>query len=256
MTISICIICFNEEANIRKSLESSTWADEIIVVDSMSQDKTVEIAEEYTDNVYQRIWPGYVDQKNFSLSKATGDWILSIDADEEISQNLEREITEEIQKGNAKDGYSMPRLSYYQGRWIKHSGFYPDRQLRLFRRGRGYWIGKRVHERVHVDGAVGLLRSTLLHYPYGGAISGQLQTVDRFSTLLAQNLFDEGKRYNPLFVLLRPPVKFIEIYFLRLGLLDGLPGFIIAFTSAYALFVRYVKLRELEKRLRNQFPCC
>jgi glycosyltransferase involved in cell wall biosynthesis len=252
MTISICIICFNEEKNINRCLESSTWADEIIVVDSISQDRTVEIAKEYTDKVYQRAWPGYVDQKNFALSKAKSDWILSIDADEEISQSLKDEIRREIKKKDAKDGYRIPRLSFYQGRWIKHSGFYPDRQLRLFKRNKGHWIGKRVHERVHVNGEIGLLRSDLLHYPYRNTISGQLQAVDRFSSLLAENMHEEGKRYSLLLLLMRPPLKFLEVYFFRLGLLDGLAGFIIALTSAYAIFVRYIKLGELRSRFGNQ----
>ncbi|MCK4816068.1 glycosyltransferase family 2 protein [bacterium] len=186
-TISICIICFNEEKNIRRCLESSTWADEIIAVDSMSQDRTLEIVREYTDKVYQKAWSGYIDQKNFALSKAKSDWVLSIDADEEISQGLQEEIRKEIEKKDAKDGYRIPRLSFYQGRWIKHSGFYPDRQLRLFRRNKGYWVGKRVHERVHVNGEIGLLKSDLLHYPYRNTISGQLQTIDKFSGLLAKN---------------------------------------------------------------------
>lgn len=252
MTLSVCIICFNEERNIKRCLESSTWADEIVVVDSMSQDGTVAIAKEYTDKVYQRQWPGYVGQKNFALSKAKGDWILSADADEEISQSLQYEIKKEIEKEDPKDGYRIPRRSFYQGRWIKHSGFYPDRQLRLFRRNKGYWVGKRVHERVHVNGKIGLLKNDLLHYPYKGTISGQLQAVDRFSSLLAENMHEEGKRYSLLLLLLRPPLKFIEVYFLRVGLLDGLAGFIIALTSAYAMFVRYVKLRELEKRVGNR----
>ena len=252
MTLSVCVICFNEERNIRRCLESSTWADEIVVVDSMSQDETVEIAREYTDKVYQREWPGYIDQKNFALSKAKNDWILSVDADEEISQSLQYEIKREIEKQDAKDGYRIPRRSFYQGRWIKHSGFYPDRQLRLFRRNKGYWVGKRVHERVHVNGEIGLLKKDLLHYPYKGTISGQVQTVDKFSSLLAENRFQEGERYSLFLLLLRPPIKFIEVYFFRLGLLDGLAGFIIALTSAYAMFVRYVKLRELCNRVGNQ----
>jgi len=245
MTLSVCVICFNEERNIRRCLESSTWADEIVVVDSMSQDETVEIAREYTDKVYQREWPGYIDQKNFALSKAKNDWILSVDADEEISQSLQYEIKAEIEKQDAKDGYRIPRRSFYQGRWIKHSGFYPDSQLRLFRRNKGYWVGKRVHEKVHVNGEIGLLKNDLLHFPYRDTISGQLQAVDKFSSLLAENMHEEGKRYSLLLLLLRPPLKFIEVYFLRVGLLDGLAGFIIAVTSAYAMFVRYVKLREL-----------
>jgi glycosyltransferase involved in cell wall biosynthesis len=246
MSISICIICFNEEKNIRRCLESSKWADEIIVVDSMSHDKTAEIAEEYTDKVYQRAWSGFVDGKNFALSKATCEWVLSLDADEQIPEELRDEIQKEIQKKPAKEGYSMPRLSFYQGRWIKHSGFYPDRQLRLFKRGRGAWVGKRVHERMEVKGEVGLLKNDLLHYPYNGIISGQIQTIDAFSTLLAQDLHDRGKRFRPILLLLRPPFKFIEVYLLRLGFLDGMAGLIIALSSAYALFVRYVKLRELQ----------
>jgi glycosyltransferase involved in cell wall biosynthesis len=141
MTISICIICFNEEKNIRRCLECATWANEIIVIDSMSQDKTVEIAREYTDKVYQEAWPGYVDQKNFAISKANGNWILSVDADEEITAALRDEILAETGKADAKNGYRIPRRSFYQGRWINHSGYYPDRQLRLFRRERGHWTG-------------------------------------------------------------------------------------------------------------------
>lgn len=251
MAISICIICLNEEENIRRCLESSKWANEIIVVDSMSQDKTVEIAREYTDKVYQRKWYGFVDGKNFALSKATCEWVVSLDADEEITNELRGEIQEEIGKEHAKEGYTVPRISFYQGRWIRHSGFYPDRQLRLFKRGKGSWVGKRVHERVQVNGEVGQLTNNLLHYPYKGTISGQVQTIDAFSTLLAQNLHEQGKRYSPLLLLLRPPLKFIEVYLLRLGFLDGVAGFIIALSSAYAVFIRYVKLREVEKDLAS-----
>jgi len=252
MTISICIISFNEEQNIRRCLESATWADEIIVVDSMSQDKTVEIVREYTDNVYQKAWPGYVEQKNFALSKAKGEWILSVDADEEITESLRNEILDEIQKDGAKDGYRIPRRSFYLGRWINHSGYYPDRQLRLFRRKRGHWTGGRVHERVDVQGSIGELKGDLLHYPYKGIISGQLQTVNSFSSLMAEDMYERGKRYHTSLLLLRPTFKFFEVYLLKLGFLDGVAGFIIAVTSAYAMFVRYVKLRELWNGLGNK----
>ena len=248
MTLSVCIICFNEERNIKRCLESVAWADEIVVVDSMSQDKTVEIAREHTDRVYERIWTGYVDQKNFALSKAGGDWVLSLDADEEVTEALRSEIQKEIQKEDAHEGYRMPRRSFYQGRWIRHSGFYPDKQLRLFRREQGHWIGGRVHERVEVQGSVGELKNDLLHYPYQGVISGQLATVNRFSSLLAQDLYARGKRYRLALLLTRPPLKFLEVYFLKLGFLDGLAGLIIAVSSAYAMFVRYVKLREIQRR--------
>jgi glycosyltransferase involved in cell wall biosynthesis len=251
MTISICIICFNEEHNIRRCLESSTWADEIIVVDSMSQDKTVAIAKEYTDMVYQKAWPGYLEQKSFALSKANGVWILSLDADEEISTFLRDEILTEIRKTEAKDGYRIPRRSFYQGRWINHSGFYPDKQLRLFRFAKGRWTGGRVHEKVEIKGTVGELKSDILHYPYKGVISGQLQTVNSFSSLFAQDMHESGKHYRLSLLLLRPVFKFLEVYVLKLGFLDGLAGLIIATTSAYALFVRYIKLREIENRFGN-----
>jgi glycosyltransferase involved in cell wall biosynthesis len=248
MQLSICVICFNEEGNIRRCLESSSWADEIVVVDAMSQDKTVQIARQYTDKLFQRPWTGYVDQKNFALSKAQGDWILSVDADEEITERLRDEIKAEIKKSNVKDGYRIPRRSFYQGRWINHSGFYPDKQLRLFRRSHGHWTGGRVHERVQIQGQIGILKNDLLHYPYRGVISGQLTTMNSFSSLLAEDMYEKGKRYNVLLLLLRPLFKFMEVYFLKRGFLDGLAGFIIAVSSAYGMFVRYVKLREIEKR--------
>ena len=252
MPVSIAIICLNEENNIRRCLESSSWADEIVVVDSMSDDRTVEIAGQYTDAVFQRTWTGYEDQKNFALSKSTRDWILSIDADEEISESLRNEILTEIAGPDAKDGYRIPRRSFYQGRWINHSGFYPDRQLRLFRRGQGRWTGGRVHERVEIEGTVGDLKSDLLHYPYKGGISGQLRTVDNFSSLIAEEMYEKGKRCHLLLLLLRPLFKFFEVYFYKMGFLDGPAGFIIGITSAYAVFVRYVKLREIENRLGNK----
>ncbi len=249
MSLSVCIICFNEEQNIKRCLESAAWADEVVVVDSMSEDKTFEIASQFTDAVYQRPWTGYEDQKNFALSKAKGDWVLSIDADEEITEALRNEIVALMGNANAKDGYRIPRRSFYQGRWITHSGYYPDRQLRLFRRDRGHWTGGRVHERVEIKGRVGDLKNDLLHYPYKGVLSGQIQTVDEFSTLMAKDLYAKGKRFHIYLLLLRPFFKFMEVYLLKRGFLDGLAGFIIATSSAYAMFVRYVKLREIENNL-------
>lgn len=251
MTLSVCVICFNEEHNIKRCLESASWADEIIVVDSMSEDKTVEIAKQYTDRVFQRPWTGYLDQKNFAVSKAHGDWILSLDADEKVTPDLRQEIQANIAKADAKDGYRIPRRSFYQGRWINHSSFYPDRQLRLFRRGRGHWIGGRVHERLEIKGSIGDLKNDLLHYPYEGVISGLIQTVNNFSSLIAKDMYEKGKRYRLSLLLLRPLFKFLEVYLLKLGFLDGLAGLVIATSSAYAMFVRYVKLRELEYRLNK-----
>lgn len=245
--MSVCIICYNEASNIRRCLDSVTWADEIIVVDALSHDGTVEIAQEYTDALFQRAWTGYADQKNVALSKARGEWVLSLDADEAVSPSLTKEIQNEISRPDAADGYRIPRRSFYQGRWICHSGFYPDRQLRLFRREKARWVGGRVHERVELDGVERRLNSDIHHYPYKGVISGQIQTVDNFSGLIAEDLFEKGKRFHLIHLLFRPLFKFLEVYLLKRGFLDGLPGLVIAVTSAYALFVRYVKLREIEK---------
>jgi glycosyltransferase involved in cell wall biosynthesis len=249
ITLSVCVICFNEEGNIKRCLDSALWAHEIIVVDSMSEDKTVEISRRYTDKVFQKPWTGYQAQKEFALSKATSDWVLSLDADEEISEALREEIQTQIRQVNALDGYRIPRRSFYQGRWIHHSGYYPDRQLRLAKRKRARWKGGRVHEKLEVRGTIGDLKNDLLHYPYGGIISGQIQKIDTFSGLLAEDLYDQGKRFSLIKLLSRPIGKFLEMYLLQRGFLDGLAGFIIAVSSAYAMFARYVKLREIEQRL-------
>lgn len=247
--ISACIICHNEEQNIKRCLETLKWVQDIIVVDSMSTDRTVEIAEAYTDRIFQRAWPGYAAQKNFALRKAKNDWVLSLDADEAVSKALCDEILSEIAGSEALDGYRIPRRSFYQGRWINHSGYYPDRQLRLFRREKGRWVGGRVHERMAVEGRVGDLKQDLLHYPYGGRLSGQLKTVNSFSTLLAKDMYDRGKRFHLALLFSRPLFKFLEVYVLKRGFMDGLPGLIIAVSDAYAMFVRYVKLREIEAGL-------
>jgi glycosyltransferase involved in cell wall biosynthesis len=226
--------------------------DEIIVVDAMSDDDTVKIASTYTSSIYKRPWTGYVDQKNFALSKAQGDWVLSVDADEAVSPRLREEILAEIERPQVKDGYRIPRRSFYQGRWINYSGFYPDRQLRFFKRDRAEWVGGRVHERVDIKGGVGELKNDLFHYPYQGVISGQLRTVNAFSDLLAADMYEKGTRFHPLLLFVRPFFKFLEVYVLKRGVLDGLPGLIIAVSSAYAMFVRYVKLREMEKGIGVQ----
>lgn len=247
MLVSACVICFNEERNIARCLGSLTWADEIIVVDSGSTDRTVEIARSFTELVHHRSWTGYTDQKNYAMAGARGEWIFSVDADEEASWELRREIERTLERNPPEDGFRIPRRSFYQGRWINHSGFYPDCQLRLFRRGRAKWVGRRVHERVEVEGAVGTLQNDLLHYPYGGIISGQLKTVDAFSSLLAEELRDRGVKFRLWLLVARPVFKFLEVYFLKRGFRDGIAGLIIAVTSAYAMFARYVKLREMEK---------
>ncbi len=252
MKLSVCIICFNEERNIRNCLESVSWADEVIVVDSGSQDKTLEIVRQYNAALFQRPWTGYVDQKNFALSKASCDWVLSLDADEGVSSDLSQEIVTVLHQPPEKDGFRIPRLSFFQDRWIKHCGFYPNRQLRLFKRECGRWVGGRVHERVEINGSVGELKNNLLHYPYKGSIVGLIQTLNNFTTLQAEDMYEKDKRPLLALILFRPFFKFVEVYILKRGFLDGLAGFIIAVTFSYSMFVRYVKLRELENTLEKK----
>ncbi len=244
--ISACIICHNEEKNLERCLQNLKWVHDIVVVDSMSTDGTVEIAQKFRTRIFQRPWPGYAAQKNFALEKAKTDWVLSLDADEVVSEALRDEILSRISKPEALNGYRIPRRSFYLGRWINHSGYYPDRQLRLFRREKGRWEGGRVHERMAVEGRVGNLEQDLLHYPYGGRLTGQLNTINSFSTLLAKDMYDRGKRFHLSLLFFRPLFKFLEVYVLKRGFMDGLPGLIIAVSDAYAMFVRYVKLREFE----------
>ena len=250
MRISVCVICFNEEKNIARCLNSVIWADEIIVVDSLSADATVDIARKYTEMVFERPWPGYVEQRNFALTQSTGDWVFFIDADEEVSSDLKDEILNKV-KEDESDAFKIPRKTFYQGKWINHSGYYPDHVLRFFRRGKAKWVGKRVHERLEINGKIDYLKNDLFHYPYGDRISGQILTVDEFSSLQAEDLWDKGVRYSTLKLIFRPFYKFIEVYFFNKGFLDGAAGFIIAVMSAFNVFVRYVKLREKGISLRS-----
>lgn len=245
--ISAAIITFNEEKNIRGCLGSIKWVDEIIVVDSFSTDKTVEICREYTDRVIQREWSGHVKQKQFALEQATGDWILSLDADERLSQEAAEEIKSRVLHSSPSvDGFILPRQSYYLKRWINHGGWYPDSKLRLVRRGRARWGGDDPHDKLIINGKTGRLRGKILHYVYSD-ISHQLKTVDSFSRISAEQWHKDGKKFNLFFLLFRPPIRFLEMYIWKKGFLDGMPGFIIAVVSSYYIFLKYAKLWELQK---------
>jgi glycosyltransferase involved in cell wall biosynthesis len=253
--ISACIVCFNEENNIRKCLESITWVKDcggqIVVVDSFSTDKTIDICREYTDDVFQNPWPGFVNQKNHALSLAKNDWVLSLDADERISESLRDAILAEWKSGRYKkvDGYLMKRHTFYLGRWINHGGWYPDYKIRLFRKSKGRWGGRDPHDHILMDeaAAVQKLNDDILHYTYED-ISHQIKTIDRFSDASSEALLSEGKTFCLCNLLFRPPVKFIETYLLKLGFLDGLAGFIIAVSSSFYVFVKYAKMWEKNKK--------
>jgi len=245
--LSVCIVTYNEEENIRKCLESVAWAEEIIVVDSFSTDETVAICREYTDRIFQRPWPGHIEQKNFALEQATRPWVLCLDADEYLSPQATAEVIREVSSAsNTFDGFILPRHSYYLGRWINHGGWYPDYKLRLFRRGKARWGGKNPHDKLILDGKSQYLKGDILHTVYRD-LSDQLRTVDSFSGIVAREWFREGKRFNPFAFLFHPPIKFLETYIFKLGFLDGYPGLIIALVSSFYCFLKYAKLWELKR---------
>ena len=241
--ISCCIICFNEEANIRRCLESVKWCDEIIIVDSFSTDRTVDICREYTDHVTQRVWPGYVEQKRFALSQATHEWVLNVDADEEVSPELRCEILAVLQQNHpAVDGFYVPRLVYYLGRWWWR-GWYPGFRLRLFRKAKVRWGGVDPHEKVLLRGQAERLHGPLYHYTYDD-ISDHLRAINGLTEVSSRELALRGKRTRTFDLLLRPWWRFLRFYVLSGGFRDGIPGFFVAVTSAFYVFLKYVKLWE------------
>lgn len=246
--ISACITAGNEEDNIRRCLESVTWCDEIIVVDSFSQDRTPEISLEFTDLVYQHRWLGYIGQKNLIKDLATMPWILFIDADEEVSPALRDEILDEFDSGRAREwcGYEFPRMVKYLGRWIRHGDWYPDVKLRLFRKDKGRCGGREPHDRMIVDGPIRRLKKPIHHYTYAG-ISDQIDTLNRFSSITAEGQHRDGRRFKLHNLLFRPIFRFFRSYILKGGVLDGLPGLMISMSTSYGVFVKYAKLWELEK---------
>jgi glycosyltransferase involved in cell wall biosynthesis len=242
MKISATIITFNEQNNIARAIESLRCFDEVVVVDSGSVDRTVEIAERLGARVIEHPWEGFAKQKNFAAEQARHDWIFSIDADESLSEALEGEIWQLRKSGPAYDAYTVPRLAQYLGRWILHSGWYPDRKIRLYDRRKGRWMGSYVHESVRVDGTVGHLQSNLLHYTCD-SLTQHLETMNRYTTLAAEQLVAERVRIGWRHLLLDPPWTFFRTYVLQRGFLDGVEGLAIAYMAALYNFVKYAKAR-------------
>jgi glycosyltransferase involved in cell wall biosynthesis len=243
--VSAVIIVYNEEKNLRECLETVQWADELVVVDSHSQDRTVEIAREFTGKIFQKEYKGHIDKKRFAVSKAAHDWVFSIDADERVTPELTLEIRQVLAQGAGEVvGYDMPRMTRHLGRWIRHGEWYPDRVTRLFRRSRMRYEGTEPHDRVILHGPQGHLNGILLHYNYRD-FAHQIQTVQAYSDVAAKTLFAEGRRAGFRNLFLRPPFKFLKCYVLKMGFLDGWPGFIIAVTSAFYVLAKYAKLYEM-----------
>lgn len=246
--ISCCIVCFNEEANIRRCLESVKWCDEIIVVDSFSTDRTVEICRAYTAHIIQRAWPGYVEQKRFALAQATHEWVLNVDADEEVSPELRHEIIGVLQRNDAAvDGFYVPRLVYYLGYWWWR-GWYPGYRLRLFRKAKVRWGGVNPHEKVELlHGQGDRLRGDLYHYTYKD-ISDHLRTLNRLTDVASREHALRAKRIGVSDLLLRPLWRFLRFYVVRGTFRNGVPGLFVAATSAFYVFLKYAKLWEYTVR--------
>ncbi len=245
--LSAVIITYNEEERLRACLESVTWADEIVVVDAESHDKTAQIAREFTDRVVVRPWRGFAEQKNFALELAAGEWLLSVDADEEVSAELRDEIRDVMKAAEAADGYAVARRNVFLGQWIRHGGLFPDWQIRLFRRDRGRFVDRDVHESVRVDGPVGRLRGHLLHTSYRD-VADFFDRANRYSTLAADELVRQGRRARARELVVRPLGRFIGMYLLQRGFLDGRKGLLLAALYAYYVFMRTAKVWEQTRR--------
>ncbi len=244
--LSAVIITYNEARNIKRCITSlQDVADEIVVVDSFSTDATPSICKGMNVHFHQREWKGYSKQKNYGNGLASNDWILSIDADEALSEELKSAILSEKAVGKGFN-YSFNRLTNYCGKWIHHSGWYPDTKVKMFNRTKDDWKGE-VHEILTVEpNTVKKLKGDLLHYSYH-SVSDHVKRSDVYSTLGAKELFEKGKNASLLKLLFNPWLKFNKMYFIKLGFLDGMAGFTIALITAYGTFLKYIKLYYLSK---------
>jgi glycosyltransferase involved in cell wall biosynthesis len=242
MLITATIVTLNEERNLPRALESLTCVDEIIVVDSGSTDRTIEIAKAYGARVINQPWLGYAAQKNFAATTAANDWILAIDADESVSELLQAEIMALRQSDPQVAGFRFPRRAQYLGGWINHSGWYPDAKVRLYDRRRSRWVGDYVHESVLVDGPPGDLTGDLHHFTCA-SLDEHRRTMERYTNLAAEELRAQGRRSSALRLLLSPPAIFLKTYVLQRGFRDGHRGYLIAKMAARYVYLKHTKTR-------------
>ncbi|MEQ8350108.1 MAG: glycosyltransferase family 2 protein [Leptospiraceae bacterium] len=264
--LSACIITLNEQDNLPDCLRSLDFVSEIVIVDSGSRDNTQKIARAAGARLFKREFDNYIDQKNFAIQKARGPWILFLDADERIDVRLNAEIRKlfsaspgsDISRGSSPvkpevrpstAGYKVPRRTFYLGRWIRHSGWYPDYSIRLFRKGSGQFEGRTFHETVKIRGRAGKLHNPILHFSYR-SIRQHLDVINRYSELFARERLSLGKRNGVLFSLGKGLIKFLTMYVWRLGFLDGRAGLVIAVLGSYYNFLKYIKVWEYSRRTK------
>ena len=254
-SISAVIITKNEEERIKPCLESIKWVDEIIIVDSFSTDKTIDICKEYTDKISQMEMRGFGEQKQFAIEKAASDWILSIDADEVVTEELRDEIKGVLEEETEYDGFKIYRKNIYLGRPMRYCGWYVP-ILRLFKRGKGRFNEKKVHEEIIVDGNVGLLKGEILHNTYKN-ISHHLEKIDSFTTYDADELTKKGVILKPSnylwYLAFKPIVRFLQKFILQKGIFEGMHGFILSINAAMVVFINYAKLWERQKKNKKYY---
>ena len=249
--ISAVIIAFNEESRIADAIASVKWADEILVVDSESTDRTRVIAEKLGAKVIVNKWPGFAAQKQLGTDTAQYDWIFSLDADERVSDKLRTEILDirDGAVGPDAEGYKIPRLTFYMGRAIRHSGWYPDRQLRFFDRRKGRWKNVRVHESLEMasDARTKRLKGEIEHFSIENSAHHHKILGERYAPLAARQMYDDGRRTSAFKVAISSPAAFIRAYILKLGFLDGFPGYCIAKFAAHHAFLKHTLLWEMQR---------
>lgn len=245
MKISATIIVYNEEDSIADVCETVSWADEIVIVDSDSSDRTVEIARKYTDKIFNREFRGYKDKHEFADAQTTGDWIFWIDADERVTPELRKSIGDlkNQDESSLPNGFRIARKTWYLDRWIKHSGWYPDYQMRLYRKSGSFWDGVSPHETARVEGRTKILRGEFLHYTKRD-LSEHHRVLDSYTTLAAENFYKRDKVIGSLGLFFHPIGAFVRTYILKQGFRDGIPGLMIAMFTAYSVFLKYAKLWE------------
>lgn len=248
-SLTAVVISYNEEHNISRCLKSLTWADEILVVDSGSTDRTREIAAQLGARVVEHPWEGYGQQKNWASSQARHSWVLFVDSDEEVTSELKEEILRFLSNPGQYKGMEFPRRTRFLGRWILRGGWYPNVLVRLAHRDFARWTEPAVHESLQVNGPVARAHSDLLHYTFRD-VGDQVITNVRFSRLGAKVAMERGERGSLLRILLKPIGKFLETYVWKLGFLDGFPGFVISVNAAHSIFMKYVELRCEENTRR------
>jgi glycosyltransferase involved in cell wall biosynthesis len=245
-TISVVIITYNEERNIMDCLESVKWADEIVLVDSISQDRTVELCRKITDKIYRRPWPGFGPQKNFGIDHTTSEWILIVDADERVPAALRNEIIETVRQPGEKVGYHIPRRNFWYGKWIRWAGMYPDYQLRLFKKAAGRYNDVLVHENLILNGPTGYLKNPLDHITER-RLSDHMKKFMQYTTLAAEEKAKKRDEVSIFDLAFNHAATFIKSYLIRQGFRDGIHGFIVSVLAGMYTFVKYAKLWEMRE---------